>query len=341
LVAVAPDPALPPHDNKIARASIATLASLATLITAWQWLDVVHPDWIIARTAGQQLLSPDALSVYRDHPRAQMGPLALALATLPRPLYIVLICAAVAPCLYWFTGAARAYRTLRPRRAWSLLALGGVLVVVPWSQLAWKGHGDDALVLLGAALLVHSMAGKTRWGVLLGLAVAVAGKPTAFALIPLVMTAPIEAIAGLLVLAAIWGPFLVADPGALVAAGRGVMTVGRGSLPDYLSVGVGSAPPPWIRPVQLASGLAATTIGAVRDRPLEGLLLCFTVRALVDPNPAPAYSIPLVVIAVAVDLRLSLPVTLPLAAASFWPVPSRRPGRSLGDVRGDAGQAGS
>jgi hypothetical protein len=111
---------------------------------------------------------------------------------------------------------------------------------------------------------------------------------------------------------------VVADPGALIAAGRGVMTVAPGSLPDYLSVDVGSAPPAWIRPVQLAAGLAATAAGVVRDRPLEGLLLCFTVRALVDPNPAPAYSIPLVVIAMAVDTRYARPVTLPLAAASFW-----------------------
>lgn len=51
---------------------------------------------------------------------------------------------------------------------------------------------------------------------------------------------------------------------------------------------------------------------------MEGLLLAFAVRALVEPNPAPAYAIPMVVMAVAVDVRRRWPIALPFAVAAFW-----------------------
>ena len=70
---------------------------------------------------------------------------------------------------------------------------GGVAVVVPWSQLAWKGHGDDALVLLGTALVIRSLAAGSRNGQWLGLAVALLGKPTAVVLLPtFVVSLPAE-----------------------------------------------------------------------------------------------------------------------------------------------------
>lgn len=293
------------------------LVGVTTVFDAWRWLPVVHPDWLIARSAGAALLSRQGLSVYELFPRAQMGPLALLLAQLPRPVYVVLSAAAVAPCLYWLVATSLSTSQRWPGRSLLLLAVGGILVVAPWAQLAWKGHADDALVLLGAAFLIHSTARGRRWGQLLGLAVALGGKPTALAVVPILLTSPVDTLAAVLVVGAIWGPFFAVDAMAMMRAGKGVMTVGHGSLPAYLGAGVGSAPAVWIRTSQLLGGLGSSALGVVRRNPVEGLLLGFAVRALIDPNPAPAYSIPLVVLALAVDLRRGWPLTLPLAALSF------------------------
>jgi len=40
-----------------------------------------------------------------------------------------------------------------------VLAVGAAAVVVPWSQLAWKGHGDDALV----RRIGEAFAGDVLW----------------------------------------------------------------------------------------------------------------------------------------------------------------------------------
>jgi hypothetical protein len=294
------------------------LVAAVTVADSVRWLRVVHPDWLIARAAGRTLLSGDGLSTYRLHPTAQMGPLALALAQLPRLAYVVLTAGALGLCLYWLTDAA-----VPDPATWSgprllMLAAGGVLVVAPWAQLAWKGHADDALVLLGGALAARSWVRRRTVAGLVGIGIAVAGKPTGLALLPFALTSPLEGAAALTLTAAIWGPFLLAQPTALLHAGKGIMPVAPGSLPAYLGLPNHSAAPSWVRGAELIAGLASSTVGVLRRHPLEGLLLGFTVRALIEPNPAPAYSIPLVVIAVAVDLRYRIPWTLPPAAASFW-----------------------
>ena len=57
----------------------------------------------------------------------------------------------------------------------------------PWAQLAWKGHADDALVLVGAAVMVTALTAKRHRWLLPGWVIAVAGKPTALALAPLLL----------------------------------------------------------------------------------------------------------------------------------------------------------
>lgn len=304
--------------GQVARLAIIAIVASITVIDSLRWLSFVHPDWLIARAAGRTLWSSKGLEVYAAFPRAQMGPLALTLAQLPRSIYVVLTAAAIAPCIYWLSEAAVGHREDWTARSLFILSVGAALCIVPWSQLAWKGHADDALVILGLALMLKSAAGGSRRGKLLGLGIAVAGKPTALVLLPFLLTSGAEFAAGLAIVAAIWLPFLLAEPIALLRAGRGVMSVAPGSLPSYLGTSAHASPPAWIRPVQLFAGLGASAIGVLRDHAAEGLLLGFTIRALVDPNPAPAYSIPLVLVAVAVDLGHGWPITLPLAMLSFW-----------------------
>lgn len=289
------------------------VVAAATVIQTWRWRGPVHPDWLIARAAGADLLGPGGLSVYAWHPTAQMGPLALVLAQLPRMVYLVLVAASV-----WFVLALVAHQAGQGPGAAIAAAVGAVCLVDPWSQLAWKGHADDALVIIGATWMVVALARGSRGQTVAALAVALLGKPTAIALAAAWFTEVGLAVTALAVVAVVWAPFFVADPDAMLHAGRGIMPVGHGSLPEYLGHPTGSVIPVWVRPAQLLGGLAAVWWGRLHDHLAEGVLAAFTVRAIVETNPAPAYSIPLVALAILPDVRRGHPLLVPLAAASFW-----------------------
>jgi hypothetical protein len=283
---------------------------------AWRWVWFVHPDWEIARRAGRTLLSADGLSVYARHPRAQMGPLALLAAQLPHRVYVPVIAATVGLFLAWALDAA--LPGTRSLRQYAVAVACSLLLIVPWSQLAWKGHADDALVLLGAAWCLRALRlGRTRSAVV-GFAVAVASKPTGVVLLPLLLSSVPAATAAAAITAAVWLPFLVADPHALLHAGHGVMTVAHGSFPAMLGYPVGAAPPWWVRVGQLGLGLAAVAWGTRVGKPALGVLFAFAIRAALDPDPAPAYCIGLVGLALIPDAAEDLPVFCGLASAAFW-----------------------
>ncbi|MGN6244910.1 MAG: hypothetical protein ACTHQ3_14750 [Motilibacteraceae bacterium] len=273
----------------------------------------VHPDWLLARAAARDLAGPHLWHLYALHPRAQMGPAALLLALLPRPIYVVLVAGLVVVPL----AAARTTRSRAGLPARLVGAVVGVSLVPAWSQLAWKGHADDALVLVGAALLLHALRTGHR-GVAAGAAVlAVLAKPTGLVLLAAVP--PGAPLAAALALSALgWSPFVLGELPQFLAAGRGVMAVGRGSLPGYLGHRVGSAEPVWVRPVQLLGGTVAV-LWSARSRAVgHGLVLAVALRALVEVNPAPAYSVSVLVLA---GLLLALEGDLLIAlcaAASFW-----------------------
>jgi hypothetical protein len=297
--------------------------SVATVVVALRWRWFVHPDWRIARAAGRDMLHGAGFDVYGRHPDAQMGPLALVLAQLPRTLYIVGVAGAVAVPLLCLTPlilnrSAGPGPTL-PRRLLTGCCCG-VLCVLPWSQLAWKGHADDALVLVGGATCLAAWSSQHRhaWPVsLCGLAVALAGKPTGVLFAPAVICSPQAALAVITVGSVIWGPFAVANGHALLSAGRGVMPVARGSLPNLLGDPLGGRPPAWVRSGQLVGGLAMAAAGAWRRHPGEGATLAFICRAALDPSPAPAYSIPLVVLCAGPDVGRGMPTRTALAFVSW------------------------
>jgi len=219
---------------------------VATVVVTVGWLGVLHPDVILGRRAVATLLSPHWLDTYARNPLAQMGPLAIALARLPKAVYYVGVAALVAvvgPLL-----ALSRPRTVRLAPAVLTAVVWGIAVPVPWSQLAWKGHADDALVLLGVAVLLAARARGSSAGQLAGLVLGLLGKPTAVVLVvALLPSLPLFAL-GLALTAVIWGPFVLHDPAAMLKAGRGVMLVVRGSLPDWLGLPVRSQPPGWLRP---------------------------------------------------------------------------------------------
>ena len=324
-------PADLPADVPVARWGVWAGVAVATFLTvreSFQWINVIHPDVTIGRNAAHLLLGPGELHLYAQYPVAQMGPGAILLSLLPRPLYLLLIAGLLGPVLLRLVDAALAVsgRALTPAVA-LMATVGAVGCAWPWSQLAWKGHADDALVLAGAAMMLPSRhPGRRRLRIrLIGVAVAALGKPTAVVLLGLTVGwEGAAALAAVVVFALVWLPFVVVDPAGFLHAGRGVMAVGPQSLPNLLGYQAGSAPPSWIRFVQLGGGALVVALAVVRQRPLHALLAAFVVRAVVDPNPAPAYCIGVVVLALAVDLsrRQPLPWTTAPAVVAFWASPA-------------------
>ncbi|MCE1179472.1 MAG: peptidoglycan-binding protein [Micrococcales bacterium] len=305
----------PVDADRRAAALAAVPVTLITLGLAWAWRGYTHPDLDIARRAAAVLFSARPFEVYAREPLAQMGPAAIAASVLPHPVYNVLVAALVGPFVY-LAGLQSSVGRGASRGRVALWAVTASALALPWSQLAWKAHADDALVLLGAALMLDGLRRGSRAQSVAGFACAAVGKPTALALFPLLLESGPVLVAGVLTLLLVWGPFAAADLPALLRAGRGVMPVVPGDTVHYLSVRVGP-PPVWMRPVQLVLALASTAFGLLRRAPAVGLLLALTLKALLEPNPAPAYCISLVAIALFVDARRSLPTATGLALTSF------------------------
>jgi hypothetical protein len=290
------------------------LVALVTVVDAWTWRWFVHPDLGIAQRAAGVLFSPDWYRTYLEVPRAQMGPLAIAASRLPHDGYVVLVAALVLP----FLALAAAPLDGRRRDGLWLVACWGL--VVPWAQFAWKGHADDALVLVCAALVVHALDRGARPGVVLALwAVALLAKPTAVVFVPLVVSSVETAAWAAAVFVLVWLPFVWDSPAGFLHAAKGVMRVSPHSLWGETG-GLDGPPPIWLRPVQLGAGIAAAAWAMARRAPAVALLLAFTVRSLAEMNPAPSYAASVVALALLADARSGrLPVlfTIP-ALAAFW-----------------------
>lgn len=252
------------------------------------------PDWTILHSAGRALLAGD-VAVYGDHPAAQVGPLALVLSALPRPLFVTLVCT----MLLGVTLAAR--RLGVPQE---VILLGGSVAGVVWGLFAIGGHADDQLVVLGAALMAVGIAedrkGMVGWGFLLALA----GKPTGVVLAPLLLAAGwptlLAAVAGAAVL---WAPFVFIDLDGFLRAGRGIVVVEPWSTPFMLGEPAGAAFPEWVRPAQLLGGLVLCAVVARRNGPVAAVIAALAFRALLEPGAWPSYSNALIVLAVLLPAR--------------------------------------
>ena len=270
--------------------------------------DVEVEDWRILHAAGRQLWV-DPLAVYVDHPRAQSGPLALAVSALPRPVFLV----GVAALLGVFTWLLERYAGQR------LALVGGLVMLGPWAMLAVSGHADDPLVITGAVVMLEALSRKNRRWASLGFAVAVAAKPTAVLLAPALLVGGGFAATALLG-GLVWVPFAFADLPALVDAGRGVSFVWHGSLLHLAGLEPWTGIPAWVRPVQLVAGLSVGWWIARKGNLAASVLAAFTIRAVLEPGPWPAYAVPLIALALFARPVLALPAVV-LWIASFGSAP--------------------
>jgi hypothetical protein len=277
----------------------AVLSAIFGLIAPLMWTD-----WSVAQAAGKQLLSPDALTVFADHPQAQMGPLALlAAGALPQPAYIIVTSLMLTVFLYICEKSVPVGHRGSPQRVLFCVGVGGACLVYPWSDLASQGHLDDMLVLIGAALMLRAvlMHSPVQAGLAFGLAMA--GKPTAVLFAPILLPAGMTAIAVAATATAIlWLPFFLADPGGFLAAGKGVVEVRPGSFPSYLGYELWGPTPSWIRLLALGGGALVCLAFVRRGDLIRGMLAAFALRTIVDPNPASCYATTLIALGLLADV---------------------------------------
>jgi hypothetical protein len=245
-------------------------------------------DWLIAEDAARALLDGH-LNVYAVMPQAQMGPLALVLAMLPRGFYMMTVCAVLPVAIHLATRDLR----LSFRRTVAL-AVGATALVAPgWSWFAVTGHADDALVVLGAAGMLAGARRPRHILLVAGFLVAISAKPTAIVLAPLLLLGGWRAVGfGCALTAAVWLPFLLADPAGFVSAGGGIAPVWPGSLPELLGAEPWSEFPRWVRPVQLAGGWTVIWLVTRKHGAPVAIAAALAFRALLEPGTNYSYSTP-------------------------------------------------
>lgn len=291
-----------------------------------------HPrDWDTALVGARILVGadepftflPGGLRVLANYPEQQTGPLSLLFVTpftaLGREAAWVmgaLLMSMASPLLVWrLEQAARAGDApVDERRLRIAVLAGGVVLVSAWTPLALTyGKVDDVLTLASIVVAMSFVADRrfVAAGVAIGLAMAF--KPWAAFAAVLLLAVPRgrrrePTAVAVVIVAACWLPFVLADPATLTAAVPAVR-VGTRSILHLLGVAAVD-PPSWIRPAQLLL-MAALALGAVcRGRWPAVLLVGVAGRLIVDPQTFTYYTSGLVLGALAWDLcgeRRSVP----------------------------------
>lgn len=221
--------------------------------------------------------------------------------------------------------------------------VGGLLFLAGWVEVGTRaGHLDDILALV---FTVAALATRLRHHTLataLLLALAVDSKPWAIAFVPLLLDLTVSirrnaAAIGLwvLVVAAAWAPFALAD--------HATLNVSRFTIPTDASSGLralgiaGAHTPGWDRPAQAVVGAALGVVAIVLRRPAAVPLLGLAVRVAIDPGVHPYYNSGLLLATVVVDLVL-LRWGLPwLTIAAFALIEVAHYGLVSPDLVGSAG----
>ncbi len=304
-----------------------------------------HPAVISGITGGSDaagpaglpgLPPPGGLHIFASYPALQMGPLAYLVTGVVRRLgpdnglvaaELLLQCCGLA-IVYLIDQIAR---TARPAlagygRAFPLTVLaGGAVFMVAWSELAAGfAHLDDGMALLLAVLAVRAAMEPTRAAVLAGVCAGLAAdaKPWALVFLPVLLipaarrpdrsgwtASALAGAAAVIVLAAAWLPFFIADPGTAHAA-RFLIRNEPNSALRALGV-TANYTPSWDRPGQILLGCALGTLAVWRRRWPAVLLLAGGARILLDPAAHSYYTPDVMVGALLWDLlgtRRPLPV---------------------------------
>lgn len=313
----------------------------ALLAAQWDPRAFGFNDWTVFRLAGRLLIGRDgydpgpggALHMYANLPKLQIGPPAVV-ASLPFDLLPAVpgayaaVAAMTALGLLVVLAGERLGRVLVPGRDTAALTLvGGLLVLPAWTVLsALSMHLDDLLVLLllAGAMLATAHPRPVVVAVLLG--IAIAAKPWALVLLPVVWGLPrvhrAAAVLGALVVAALcWSPFLIAAPDTVSALGGVRLPVAADSALRLIGVAAGDDAPGGLRAVQLVLAVGAGVWVARRGRWYAVPLAAIAVRVALDPQTYAYYAAALVVAAFLCDAARRVPPFLTAGALAVAFVP--------------------
>jgi hypothetical protein len=257
-----------------------------------------HGDWDFFVDASRRLLGepvagfPKAggLHLYSSYPDVVTGPVTLlgvrvaALAG-TGPGYALGV---VVSNLLAVVGIAMVERTAdvagRARPATTLL--GGVVVLVAWSELAAYGHVDDALALVATTVALWAIARGEGIVVGLALGAALATKQWGVMFLPLALAVPGRervraAVVAVAVGLVVWLPFVIAAPKML--AQRGLYQIVADDsvfgVLDYAKL----QGPTWVRGAQVGAGLVLVALCVWRRRWAAAILVAVAARVLLDP----------------------------------------------------------
>ncbi len=260
--------------------------------------------WHFFVTGVHALFSPAGLSVYVHHPELQMGPLAFV---------------AAAPFVLFFPGQAGQLTGILAITALGLVAVreialiaygavsritmqwfaSSLLILIVWAEVAAQTeHFDDALAIVSALIglrLVrqsHPLAAAIMFGL------AVDFKPWALPFGLLLLLAARRSwlpAAGLfvVVVAAAWLPFIVADPRTLEALHFGIRVDRDSTL--HLIQPTATVTPGWDRYAQAGAAIVLSLIAIWRRQWAAVFTIVFAVRLLLDPGTKNYYDAGLVV----------------------------------------------
>ena len=291
-------------------------------------------DWIIFEVGARTLIhyhhlpmyGGSPLHLYAEDPMIQIGPPALLpvvatqwMSPQPASELFVAVMAVLGVASIGFIEAAA--RSLTPdmsqlRRQLTVLAVGTPLAAAWGYEGGQFHHLDDALALFCVSLAVWLCAtGRSAWLVGIALGLAIATKPWAIVLAPVVLGVPRvnrpKAVLGLFLTAcAFWAPFVVAAPDTIHALGLFRITPKPGSILWLL--GFHDHVQQWLRPVQFAAGLAAATYVGLRRGWTTAPLVGMAVRVAFDPYVYAYYGLGPVLAAVLWDFTRPTSRRLPL-----------------------------
>ena len=286
---------------------------------------------------------PGGLHLFAHYPRLQSGPLTFALA---EPLTRLsphdgVVAAELAMSLLGLLSLLaleRAAFALRPdvprdRIRWTTLG-GGMLLIPIWALTGvWFAHLDDVLALAFAALAVWAAAAGRAGPLGACVAFSVDSKPWAAAFLPLLCALPgpvrrdtdrrRAAAVCLVLVAAAWLPFLLADPGSVEAARFTIANVPDSAL---RALGVHDPRTPgWDRSAQIAVGCALGALAVWRGRWPAAVLLGVCARIALEPNDYAYYFAGLLLGALCWDLLAAVrpkPLTTLSVTALIFALPA-------------------
>jgi hypothetical protein len=256
------------------------------------------------------------LRLYRTHPEFQFGPIVILVsvpyAWLPTPVgeWAVMVTASLAgvAALAFGVGAVRIRRPDAEERFRLLPLLIGVPFVALWLRVAaYTAHIDDVIALVAVAASGLTIERRRTGWTVVALTVAAAAKPWAIIFAPMAMLGDVrprvDRAALVLVLSvATWLPFVVGSPGTIEALRDFAIGVDVNSGLRALRLDE-TTTPVWVRPAQVALGLAATTIAVLWRRSWPAAFVAgIAARMLIDPATEHYYTAGLVLAALVWEL---------------------------------------